>query len=139
MAAAETRGTKTFVPKKKKEAEVHMNAGLRRVRQLEGRTAERINNWNEHNGDMMFKNAKEIVRRPGGKRYVLACFISMIGGGGKCNGNRDLRTCLTKLDIPDNVIRWALKAADECEFSKEDHAAAHGSEERFKECFEFPA
>ena len=86
-----------------------MNAGLRRVRQLEGRTTERINNWNEHNGDMMFKNAKEIMLRPGGKRYVVASFISMIGGGGNCNGNRDLRTCLTKLDIPDNVIRWALR------------------------------
>ena len=37
-----------------------------------------------------------------------------------------------------NVIRWALKAADECEFSEEDHAAAHGSEERFQESFVLP-
>ena len=86
----------------------------------------------------MIKQAKELVRLTGGKRYVTECFISMIGGGGNCNGNRDLRTCLTKLDIPDNVIRWALKAADECEFSQEDHAAAHGSEERFEQWFVLP-
>jgi hypothetical protein len=75
--------------------------------------------------------AAQIMRRPGGKRYVVACFISMIGGGGNCNGNRDIATCMWKLNIPDDVLKWILKIADECEFSEEDHAAAHGSEERF--------
>jgi hypothetical protein len=62
----------------------------------------------------------------------------MVGGGGKCKGDLELGTCLRKLNIPDEVVQSLLKIADECEFSEEDHAAAHGSEERFTEWFPFP-
>ena len=86
----------------------------------------------------MFNRVKNIMRWPGGKRYVVACFISMIGGGGNCNGNRDIATCMWKLNIPDDVLKWILKIADECEFSKSDHEAAHGSEDWFEQSSKMP-
>jgi hypothetical protein len=115
-----------------------MNSGLKRVQRLEARTLDRMESWKDYHAEKMIKQAKEIMRRPGGKRYVVASVISMIGGGSNCHGQIDIATCLTRLNVADQIIRWVTKSAAECDFSEADHAAAHGAEERFNDIFRLP-
>ncbi len=115
-----------------------MNAGLKRVRLIERQTESILSDWRYANGDILLNRTQELARLPNGKRYVVASLISMIGGGDGCKGELDIATCLSSMGAEDNVVRWVVRHAEECQFSREDHLAAHGSEERFGEWYEMP-